>query len=100
MSDPWIICPVCSGNGAHVNPNIDAHGISREEFDEDPDFREDYMSGVYNITCATCSGSGKLKQSEWTEKQGLLTQAAEDRKLRMQEDGIFESGVSDWRFGY
>ena len=50
------VCGTCQGRGTHVNPSIDAHGISREEFDEDPDFRDDYMSGLYDIQCNECQG--------------------------------------------
>ena len=52
----FTICPDCQGRGSYVNPAIDSHGLSREDFDEDPDFREDYMSGRYDIQCRTCQG--------------------------------------------
>lgn len=50
------ICPTCDGDGKHVNPSIDAGGISSEDFDEDPDFREEYMSGRYDVECYECRG--------------------------------------------
>jgi len=50
------VCSTCEGKGTHVNPSIDAHGISEEEFDEDPDFREDYFSGRYDVQCNECHG--------------------------------------------
>lgn len=76
-----IVCPTCNGKGTHVNPSIDAHGLSREDFDEDPDFARDYMSGVYDVSCYECRGNnvvdaldeGALKRSnpellkEWRE---------------------------------
>ena len=52
----YEVCDVCDGRGAHVNPAIDAGGISAAEFDEDPDFAEAYWSGVYDVTCARCGG--------------------------------------------
>ena len=30
----WEVCPTCEGRGKHVNPSIDAHGISVQEFYE------------------------------------------------------------------
>ena len=51
------VCGTCRGKGTHVNPSIDAHGIGREEFDEDPDFHEDYFRGVYDVTCYECGGN-------------------------------------------
>jgi len=49
-------CDVCQGRGKHVNPSIDAHGITYEEFEADPDFREEYMSGMYDEVCSRCKG--------------------------------------------
>jgi hypothetical protein len=39
-----------------VNPAIDCHGISAEEFAEDPDFAESYAAGEYDQTCNKCQG--------------------------------------------
>jgi hypothetical protein len=50
------VCGLCDGRGNHVNPSIDAHGISGEEFDEDPDFREEYARGTYDVSCYRCRG--------------------------------------------
>lgn len=56
VSFRWEVCGTCSGRGQHVNPSIDSHGISSDEFDEDPDFREAYFSGAYDVSCAECHG--------------------------------------------
>ncbi len=53
----YEVCYLCQGKGKYVNPSIDAHGISAEEFYEDPDFAEDYMSGTYDVQCFCCDGS-------------------------------------------
>ena len=50
------VCPACRGKGTHVNPSIDSNGISAEAFAEDPDFAEDYFSGVYDVVCYVCHG--------------------------------------------
>ena len=64
-SDPWIICPACKGEGTCVNPNIDSHGLSAEDFHEDPGFAEDYRSGVHDIDVpALPAAPGKLRQSQ------------------------------------
>lgn len=52
----YEVCWTCDGRGKHVNPSVDSHGISAAEFDEDPDFREDYCRGVYDVTCYECGG--------------------------------------------
>lgn len=52
----WAVCPICNGNGKHVNPSIDAGGLTREDFDDDPDFRDDYLAGAYDVPCNHCGG--------------------------------------------
>lgn len=52
----YQVCSLCHGQGKHVNPSIDAHGISAEEFYDDPDFAEDYLSGTYDVECYRCHG--------------------------------------------
>jgi hypothetical protein len=50
------VCGTCDGRGTHVNPSIDSHGLTRDDFDEDPDFAEDYWSGRHDVRCAECGG--------------------------------------------
>lgn len=52
----WEVCGTCDGKGSHVNPSIDSHGLSREDFDEDPDFAEAYWRGDYDQPCVECKG--------------------------------------------
>jgi hypothetical protein len=50
----YAVCPRCEGKGSIVNPNIGV--VTGEQFEEDPDFREAYFAGVYDITCPRCAG--------------------------------------------
>ena len=50
------VCGTCDGRGTHVNPSIDAGGITQQEFDDDPQFRADYFGGAYDVKCAECHG--------------------------------------------
>lgn len=95
--DKWMICPACDGEGETVNPSIDAGGLSAEDFAEDPDFAEDYRSGVYDVCCAACGGSGKIRSGHLQ----VLRQNAEDRRLAAREDGDWESYrvANDLRWG-
>jgi hypothetical protein len=52
----WNVCPNCEGNGEHVNPSIDSSGLNFNDFDDDPSFKDDYISGAYNICCLQCNG--------------------------------------------
>ena len=51
-----VVCTACDGRGRYVNPSIDAHGLTREDFDEDPDFAESYFRGDYDVPCELCHG--------------------------------------------
>ena len=52
----WEVCGTCNGEGTVVDPNIDAGGLTQEDFYRDPDFAEDYFSGAYDMRCPTCKG--------------------------------------------
>jgi DnaJ-class molecular chaperone len=96
-NDPWLVCPVCNGEGKTVNPNIDCNGLTAEDFAEDPDFAFDYKHGMYDIQCQACHGKRVVKQARIKE----LEQNAEDRRLAARENGGFEGycGAGDWRLG-
>lgn len=53
----YEVCETCGGKGKHVNPGIDSHGLSAEDFYEDPDFAENYVSGIYDVPCNECHGN-------------------------------------------
>jgi hypothetical protein len=91
----WLVCPVCKGEGKTVNPAIDSHGLTAEDFQEDPDFAGEYLRGTYDITCNGCDGRRVVTQDRIDD----LQQNAEDRMLAAREDGHWESGLSDWRWG-
>ena len=53
----YEVCDGCSGKGSHVNPAIDGHGISGEEWAEwDDDERDAYRDGRYDVVCEDCNG--------------------------------------------
>ena len=97
------ICDLCEGRGSVVNPSIDAGGISEDEFDADPEFRESYSSGAYNISCTKCGGRGrnpvvnyeKLSEEQKKEfdqyqhdKAEEARDAENDRRTMMGEMGL------------
>lgn len=53
----YEVCPRCDGEGSHTNPNIDGNGITASEWAEwDEEDRDNYMSGVYDVSCEKCGG--------------------------------------------
>lgn len=55
-----VDCPTCRGKGKHVNPSIDAGGLTSEDFDRDPGFRAAYFGGSYDVSCYGCDGKRKV----------------------------------------
>jgi hypothetical protein len=51
----FVVCPRCAGRGSHDHPAF-SHGISPEEFQEDPEFAEQYRAGAFDVTCSECEG--------------------------------------------
>jgi hypothetical protein len=66
------VCPSCEGFGRYVNPNIDRDGLTQEDFDEDPDFKDSYLNGVYDITCKHCNGSKVIPVIDVNQIHGEL----------------------------
>lgn len=49
------LCGRCDGRGVHDHPAF-GNGLTAADFDEDPDFRSDYLSGAYDVPCGECGG--------------------------------------------
>lgn len=88
----FVLCPTCNGRGSHVNPSVDCHGISAEEFAEDPSFAEDYFSGVHDVTCYECGGDrvvpvprnseDKRELVEWCQEMAAMdAEMAAERRM-------------------
>jgi hypothetical protein len=74
----YDVCSVCNGQGKHVNPSIDSHGISTEEFAEDPDFKEDYFGGVYDVMCESCKGKRVILVPSTEEGQAAIDEILQE----------------------
>lgn len=56
----YDVCPRCRGEGTHTNPSIDGNGLTASDIDYhmdgDPEFLDNYFSGVYDVACHECDG--------------------------------------------
>lgn len=89
----WDVCPVCRGEGTHVNPSIDCGGISASDFAEDPDFAEAYMSGVYDQPCNSCEGRRVIKVADedaMDPEQRKLWHEQEREQARLEREERYE----------
>lgn len=80
----YRVCPRCSGEGRIVNPDVDGHGLTREDFEEaGPEFEQDYFGGVYDIACPECQGLRVVtgaREREYAEEE-------QDRRTMLLESG-------------
>lgn len=92
----WEVCPTCGGRGQYVNPDIDSHGLAREDFDDDPDFAEGYFAGRYDVQCRECGGEKVVPTPDpasplgrrWLEQEEARARdRAEDAYTMRMENG-------------
>ena len=60
-----VKCHRCDGKGVHDNPAFE-NGISPDEFSDDPDFRDGYFAGHFDVTCSECHGRRVVKEIDRT----------------------------------
>ena len=87
----YNVCPVCKGKGTHVNPNIDSQGLTREDFDDDPDFRESYFSGAYDMECCECHGKRVVPIPDESDPQAKKAIKLEDEWAAEARNQVRES---------
>lgn len=98
----YEVCDRCGGKGTHVNPSIDGHGMSMDEFygpDWDDEEREMYMTGGYDVGCYDCGGKRvvlvvddeacdkKLLEEYYECMDRQAREDYADRRMRWAEDG-------------
>ena len=86
----YSVCSLCDGTGTHVNPGIDAGGISESDFDDDPDFRESYMSGVYDVPCYECNGTRVVPEIESTHFNDKQKELYKLLLKKLEDDAYFD----------
>lgn len=93
------VCGTCDGKGAHVNPSVDAdHGITSEEFNDDPDFRDAYFSGAYDVRCCECKGERVVLVL--AESGNAVADVRWLREWRRAEERSQRERESEMRYGY
>lgn len=75
----YEVCGTCEGKGHHVNPSIDIHGLTGEDF-EDDDFREGYFNGRYDVACNECGGARVSPVVDEARATAEQIQAAHDKQ--------------------
>lgn len=76
------VCPTCGGKGHHTNPSVDAGGLTSSDFENDPGFMEEYLSGIYNVRCYECDGKRVVPR---TDDPQALAEIEEDEDFRRMQ---------------
>lgn len=84
----WEVCPTCDGRGSHVNPSIDAGGITAEEMHEDPDFADSYFRGAYDVKCYQCGGRTTVPAVDW---DALSPEHRAAYEKQLDDDAAYEA---------
>lgn len=83
----WVICPRCEGE-AKVDHPVFSNGITQSEWaDWEPEEREKYFAGAYDVTCPECKGRGSVQEPDvarmsFAEKRVLVEKRRERRADR------------------
>lgn len=93
------VCDRCQGTGSHCNPAIDGNGLTREDFDADPDFEEGYFDGRYDVSCEDCNGERVVPEiatdeSKFTAEQKAAVAAVHERWQADADDARTMRGES------
>ena len=84
----WAICPDCEGCATDRGRSVECDGggfTASEWAEQDDNFREDYLSGVYDRPCLFCKGLGRIQIIDeeavtgWREKILLRAYHAQER---------------------
>lgn len=94
-----IVCPRCDGSGVHDHPAF-SNGITQDQFDEDPDFREEYMSGRYDVACEECKGRNVVdtpdREKCTPEQIALIDEHAKADRRHYYEGKYFRDRGIEW----
>lgn len=86
------LCERCHGDGKHVNPSVDGHGLTALDFD-DEDFRQDYMQGRFDVRCEECLGERVVKvvdEERLTKRQRLPWENLQEEEREAAQERAWE----------
>lgn len=88
---PFIyeVCETCHGRGTHVNPSIDSHGISQDEWSEwDDEEREGYFSGHYDVECYECCGEKVIPVPDYEHIDDKLAEEIREYIIDIHQSAV------------
>ena len=87
------VCGRCGGEGSHTNPSIDGNGITGSEMNElchdDPEFRVNYFSGMYDVSCEECDGLRVVRVIDWERFEEKMPELAQQYLRDLEEEAAW-----------
>ena len=90
----WEVCYACEGRGSS---SAYLGAFTREDFDDDPEFAEDYFAGTYDRTCETCRG--RTTVSVIAEDRLTPEELADYHNWQEQMASLYEMEAAERRAG-
>lgn len=64
----WVVCHGCQGRGTETLRDF---AFTAEDFEQDPDFADDYRSGKYDQPCRDCHGRSTTLEIDIERAQSM-----------------------------
>jgi hypothetical protein len=62
----YEVCQTCHGRGKCMPEAMRTHAYSQEDFEQDPELRDQMLSGGYDKTCYACKGERVVLVENWS----------------------------------
>lgn len=91
------VCPTCDGEGTTLCDPLRGVAFSPEQMHDDPDFRENYFGGAYDVACDQCSGNKIVLEADPEFFNALPETIREDFERKISNDRRHEAEVESER---
>lgn len=89
VSYTFAVCPTCEGQGTHVNPSIDASGLTASDLAEwDDEDHESYRGGAYDVPCYECAGQRVVPEMD---RSKVSPELLEQLDAAASDDAAYEA---------
>lgn len=96
LPSKFDVCDRCEGHGTHLNPSLEKHAYTMEEFREsfDDEEAEEYFTrgGMYDVKCEECNGNRVVPVVDearlTAEQKELYTKFQEQQAERAKWDRV------------
>lgn len=88
-----IVCPECGGEGTELRGGLKGAVFYPEDFQNDPEFAENYFGGTHDVPCSKCKGKRVIDipdASLWIDEDVIMLVY---KMLQDTHDAVLEAEV-------